>query len=92
MRYFGVVNKLAKQELTIRTPYKTLFENFPNFKHITVKTIIGNITIGNKTPPRMYLLPPGEMKVSSIGPGEGNKSGSDSGMFVHTGGWLFVHE
>ena len=31
MRYFGVMPKLAKMELTIRTPYKPLFENFASF-------------------------------------------------------------
>ena len=24
--------------------------------------------------------------------GEGNKTDNDSGLFIHTGGWLFVHE
>ena len=24
--------------------------------------------------------------------GEGNFSKSDSGLFIHTGGWLFVHD
>ena len=92
MRYFGVMPKLAKMELTVRTPYKTLFENFSNFKHLTVTSIGGNMTIGNKSIPRVYLLPPGEMKVGQIAAGDGNKTTSDSGLFMHTGGWLFVHE
>ena len=92
MRYFGVMPKLAKMELTVRTPYRTLFDSFSNFKHLTVNTIGGNITIGNKSIPRVYLLPPGEMKVSQIAPGDGNMTSSDSGLFMHTGGWLFVHE
>ena len=92
MRYFGVVHKLAKQELTVRTPYRTLFENFANYRMLSVRTIGGNITLGNRSQPRMYLLPPGEMKVCNIGAGEGNHSTSDTGYFIHTGGWLFVHE
>ena len=92
MRFFGVLPKLSKQELTVRTPYRTVFENFADYKMLTVRTINGNITIGNRSQPRMYLLPPGEMKVCSIGAGDGNHSTSDTGYFIHTGGWLFVHE
>jgi hypothetical protein len=51
------------------------------------------MAIGNKSIPRVYLLPPGEMKVHGMVPGApGNKSKTDSGVFMHTGGWLFVHE
>lgn len=51
------------------------------------------MAIGNKSIPRVYLLPPGEMKVHGMVAGAtGNKSKTDSGVFVHTGGWLFVHE
>ena len=32
------------------------------------------------------------MNVKNIQAGEGNNSGSDSGAFLHTGGWLFVHD
>ena len=92
MRYFGVMPKLARMELTVRTPYRTLFDKYNGFKHLTVNTIGGNITIGNKSIPRVYLLPPGEMKVSGITSGEGNKTTSESGLFMHSGGWLFVHE
>ena len=92
MRYFGVMPKLAKMELTVRTPYRTLFANFNNFSRLTVNTVGGNMTIGNKSIPRVYLLPPGEMKVCNIAAGEGNHTSSDSGLFMHTGGWLFMHE
>ena len=27
-----------------------------------------------------------------MGSGEGKMTDSDSGMFIHTGGWLFVHD
>ena len=93
MRFFGVMPKLAKMELTVRTPYRTLFENFSAFTRLQVRTIGGDMTIGNKSIPRVYLLPPGEMKVQGMAAGaEGNKTTSDTGLFMHTGGWLFVHE
>ena len=93
MRFFGVMPKLAKMELTVRTPYKTLFENCSAFQRLQVRTIGGDMTIGNKSIPRVYLLPPGEMKVQGmVSGGAGNMTGSDSGLFMHTGGWLFVHE
>ena len=92
LRFFGVMPKLGKMELTMRTPYRTVFDNFSGFKALRVRTIGGDMTIGNRAQPRVYLLPPGELKVQQITPGTGNKSNSDSGLFMHTGGWLFVHE
>ena len=93
MRFFGVVLKLARVELTIRTPYRTLFENCSGFQRLYANTIKGQMAIGNKSIPRVYLLPPGELKVHGIVPGaEGNSTHSDSGLFMHTGGWLHVHE
>ena len=50
------------------------------------------MAIGNKSMPRVYLLPPGELNVKGIHAGEGNKTKSESGLFIHTGGWLFVHD
>jgi len=91
-RNFGVLPKLPKAELTVRTPYKTLFANYNDFTRIYVESIKGLMAIGNRSIPRVYLLPPGELSVVGMGPGEGNKSDSDSGKFIHTGGWLFVHE
>merc|ERR1712226_1484828 len=82
IRFFGVTPKLPKVELTCRTPYQTLFENFSGFTRLYVGTIKGQMSIGNKSIPRVYLLPPGEMKVQGI----------TEGNFMHTGGWLFVHD
>lgn len=31
MRFFGVMPKLARVELTVRTPYRTVFENCSGF-------------------------------------------------------------
>ena len=93
MAFFGVLPKLPKLELTVRTPYSTLFENCNSFSRLYVTTIKGQISIGSKSIPRVYLLPPGEMYVHGLSHGgDGNHTTSDSGKFLHTGGWLFVHE
>ena len=92
-RFFGVLPKVPKVELTIRTPYRTLFNGFSGFTRLYVTTLKGQIAIGNKSIPRVYLLPPGEMKVQNITAGTGNFLDADSnGILMHTGGWLFVHE
>ena len=52
----------------------------------------GLISIGNRSIPRVYLLNPGEMSVVGMAEGEGKKTDSTSGKFIHSGGWLFVHE
>lgn len=66
MRFFGVLPKLPKVELTMRTPYRTFFENFNGFTRIYVNTSKGLIAIGNRSIPRVYLLPPGELSVKNI--------------------------
>ena len=51
------------------------------------------MSIGNKTIPRVYLLPPGQIRVAHMqAEGEGKNTDSASGEFIHTGGWLFVHD
>ncbi len=50
------------------------------------------MAIGNKTIPRVYLLPPGEINVKNVTTGDGNFAKNETGFFVHTGGWLFVHD
>ena len=40
-RFFGVMPKLAKVELTMRTPYRTLFSNFNGFSRLYVGTSKG---------------------------------------------------
>ena len=91
-RMFSAMPKLNKVELTVRTPYRTVFENFSGFTRLYVKTLKGQMAIGNKSVPRVYLLPPGEMKVQGYHAGEGSHARAESGAFMHTGGWLFVHE
>ena len=92
VRYFGVLPKLPKIELTMRTPYKTFFNNFSGFTRLYCGTSKGQISIGNKTIPRVYLLPPGQIKVAHLTAGEGKHTDSENGEFIHTGGWLFVHD
>ena len=41
MRMFGVLDKLPKMELTMRTPYNTFFSNYANFTRIYVGTSKG---------------------------------------------------
>ena len=39
------------------------------------------------------MLPPGEIRVAHMDHvGEGKITKSESGEFLHTGGWLFVHD
>ena len=93
MRYFSVLPKLPKIELTMRTPYQTFFKDFNGFVRLYCGTIKGQVAIGNKTIPRVYLLPPGEIRVAHMQhQGEGKITNSESGEFIHTGGWLFVHD
>lgn len=92
MRFFGVLPKLPKMELTVRTPYRTLFKDFNNFSRLYVQTTKGQMGIGNKSIPRVYLLPPGEFKVANYSKAEGSFVNNDSGIVIHTGGWLHVHE
>jgi len=66
MRHFGVLPKLPKHELTMRTPYRTIFRDFPGFTRVYVHTLKGLMAIGNKTIPRVYLLPAGEITVKGI--------------------------
>ena len=70
MRFFGVLPKLPKVELTMRTPYRTFFENFNNLTRVYVATSKGLIAIGNRSIPRVYLLPPGEINVKNVQAGK----------------------
>ena len=70
MRFFGVLPKLPKVELTMRTPYKTFFSNFNNFTRVYCHTQKGMMAIGNRSIPRVYLLPPGEFTVKNVQAGK----------------------
>lgn len=91
LRMFSAVIKKPKLELTMRTPYRTIFENFTEFTRIYVNSLEGQIAIGTRTNARVYLLPPGYVNVKNVQPGDGNFASNTSGEFLHGGGWLFVH-
>lgn len=92
LRMFGVTPKLPKMELTIRTPYKTWFDQFSAFEHFYIKTIRGQQAIVNNGIPGIYLIPAGQIELVGMGEGKGKKTPSTSGVFLHTGGWVHVHE
>ena len=37
-------------------------------------------------------MPPGQIKIAALTDGEGKVTKSDSGEFIHSGGWCFVHD
>ena len=65
-RNFSVLPKAPKLELTMRSPYRTFFKNFIGFQRLYVGTIEGQVAIQNRTPPVIYLLPAGEIKVMNL--------------------------
>jgi hypothetical protein len=92
-KYFSVLPKAPKMELTMRSPYKTFFKNFIGFQRIYVGTQKGQMAISNRTPPVIYLLPAGEIRVTNMQRTVGNLTDSNSnGEFVHSGGYVIVHE
>jgi F0F1-type ATP synthase epsilon subunit len=91
-RFFAASAKLEQMEMTMRTPYRTLFEGFGGFEHIYVKTIRGQQAIVNNGIPAVYLLPAGQIEVVGMTEAGGKKTESTSGLFMHTGGWVHVHE
>jgi hypothetical protein len=91
---FSVLPKNMKMELTMRTPYRTFFEKFNGFTRVYVGTIKGQIGIGNRTYPAIYILPAGQIKVVGVsGAATGNMCEQGiSGDFIHSGGYCMVHE
>ena len=58
-RFAFSVNKKLKMELTLRTPYGTLFDKFDGFSRIIAKTNEAALVVSNKSPASLYVLPPG---------------------------------
>ena len=85
-RFFAAaVPKKPKMELTIRTPYKTLLEKYTDFKRVITKTNEGVLNIQNRSPPALYVLPPGLLRIKA------EKSLPNfSGDVFHTGGFVVV--
>jgi hypothetical protein len=65
-KYFSVLPKCPKMELTMRTPYFTYFNHFVGFQRLYVTTIKGLMCISNRTPPVIYLLPAGEIRFVNL--------------------------
>ncbi len=65
-RNFSVLPKAPKMELTMRSPYRTFFKNFIGFQRLYIGTIEGQVAIQNRTPPVIYLLPAGDIKVMNL--------------------------
>jgi hypothetical protein len=83
---FNFAAKKQKMELTIRTPYRTLFENFDGFSRVITKTNEAALIIQNRSPPSLHILPPGLMKVKLTTEAKGA-----GGEFMHLGGWVVIH-
>lgn len=93
VRQFSGLEKVAKMEVSMRTPYRTFFNKFNGFLRIYVNTIKGQLAIQSRTPPTIYLLPAGEIKFIQLSKGPGSDvDSSASGEFVHSGGYVAVHE
>lgn len=91
-RYFSSLERVAKMEVNMKTPYRSFLKNFNGFNRFYVGTIKGQLAIQNRTPPTVYLLPAGEIKFIQLAPGPGNNLDSNaSGEFVHAGGYVVVH-
>lgn len=90
---FSVLPKVTKMEVSMRTPYRTFFHKFNGFTRFYIGTIKGMLSVSNRTYPTAYLLPAGEIKFIHLQHSQGNECESGiSGEFVHTGGYVVVHE
>ena len=85
-RYFSSVAKKARMELTVRTPYRTIVENFDGFSRVTAKTNEAVLSIQNRSPAATYVLPPGMLKIKFT-----EQRTDTSGEIFHCGGWATVH-
>ncbi|KAM3130852.1 hypothetical protein pb186bvf_017041 [Paramecium bursaria] len=86
MRFAFSTQKKAKMELTIRTPYQTILKGFDGFARILARTNEAALVIQNRTPPAVYILPPGPLKVKFTQDVKGQ-----SGDYLHLGGYVFVN-
>ena len=90
-KYFSVAEKVTKIEVSMRTPYRTFYNKFNGFQRIYVGTLNGQMVISNRTPPTVYLLPAGELKLMQVSKGQGNNVEDSNGEFIHSGGYVAVH-
>lgn len=66
--------KKKQLELTLRTPYRTIWNNsgtivqdFTGFSRIVTKDLSSVVVIQNKMPPAVHVLPPGFLKLKLNG-------------------------
>ena len=85
MRRFSNALKKPRMELTVRTPYKTLFNKYTDFRMIVSKTSDASISVMNRMPPALHMLTPGYLSVKPE-----TDSPSFVGEFVHFGGWMVI--
>ena len=85
-RSFSTFVRNNKMKLTIRTPYKTLLEDFEDFGRVLTKIDSGVLNIENQSPPGLYVIQPGLLNVRL------NKEVAGfSGDIIHNGGWIAVN-
>jgi F0F1-type ATP synthase epsilon subunit len=75
-----------KMALTLRSPYKTFFNNFDGFTRIQARTNEGVLVIQSKQPAAAYVLLPGSLKVQLS-----EERKDTSGEYVHSGGFAVIH-
>jgi hypothetical protein len=73
-------------KLTIRTPYGTILEDYEEFSNIKGWLHGSTFNIQNRTPPTLYVLPPGPLEVNLTKEVEGF-----SGKVLHNGAFVAVH-
>ena len=73
-------------ELTIRTPYKTIYKKFKDFSRLVTKTNEGILLVQNNMPAALHILPPGYLKVKLLKNDEGLPEN-----LMHTGGFISIH-
>eukprot|EP01017_Pseudomicrothorax_dubius_P029018 TRINITY_DN3495_c0_g4_i1.p1 TRINITY_DN3495_c0_g4~~TRINITY_DN3495_c0_g4_i1.p1 ORF type:complete len:105 (+),score=20.70 TRINITY_DN3495_c0_g4_i1:54-368(+) len=86
VRGFATIAKKPKMELTLRTPYGTFFDKFDGFQRLITKSNEAALIVSNRSPPGLYVLPPGFLRVKLTTEVKGT-----SGDYLHLGGWLTIH-
>ena len=76
----------ARMALTLRSPYKTFFNNFDGFSRVVTRSPEGALILQTKMPAAAYVLLPGSLKVQLT---EDRKD--TTGEFVHSGGFAVIH-
>ncbi|KRW99471.1 hypothetical protein PPERSA_07956 [Pseudocohnilembus persalinus] len=77
-------------ELSIRTPYNTILSDFTGFSRVLTKTNEAALVIQNRSPPSVYILPPGQINIKMNQEAKDSLGNTVSGHYLHTGGWCIV--